>query len=319
MNRTTVILCTYNRCQSLAKALDSLAVQILPDSIEWEVLVVDNNSTDQTHEVCASYSQHHPGRFRYLFEPRQGKSHALNAGIRDARGDVLAFTDDDVTVEPTWLRDLTTALHAGQCVGAGGRTLPDRMFSPPRWLPLQDRYALGPLAVFDPCLAAGEINEPPFGNNMAFRKQAFEKYGFFRTDLGPCPGSEIRSEDTEFGRRLLDGGERLRYEPSAVVYHAIPESRVQKKYFLAWWFDKARADIQESGTETEAKLYVAGIPLYLFRRLAVWTLRWMTSIRPSKRFSAQLKVWIVAGGIVECYQNVARERPPKRPAHSVSS
>lgn len=205
MNRTTVILCTYNRCQSLAKALDSLAVQILPDSIEWEVLVVDNNSTDQTHEVCASYSQHHPGRFRYLFEPRQGKSHALNAGIRDARGDVLAFTDDDVTVEPTWLRDLTTALHAGQCVGAGGRTLPDRMFSPPRWLPLQDRYALGPLAVFDPCLAAGEINEPPFGNNMAFRKQAFEKYGFFRTDLGPCPGSEIRSEDTEFGRRLLDG------------------------------------------------------------------------------------------------------------------
>ena len=71
----------------------------------------------------------------------------------------------------------------------------------------------------------------------------FEKYGGFRTDLGPRPGSEIRSEDTEFGWRLLAAGERLRYEPSAVVYHSVSgESASDKQYFLAWWFDKARAE-----------------------------------------------------------------------------
>src|SRR5215471_7732195 len=99
----TVILCTYNRCKSLAKALASTAALKLPDSIEWEVLVVDNNSRDQTCEVVREFITRYPGRFRYFFEPQPGKSYALNSGIREARGTVLAFIDDDVTVEPSWL------------------------------------------------------------------------------------------------------------------------------------------------------------------------------------------------------------------------
>src|SRR5579863_9995619 len=106
----TIILCTYNRCQRLARALDSVASSTVSDSVKWEVLVVDNNSTDQTREVAEEFSRSHPGHFRYCFEPKQGKSHALNAGIREARGDILAFLDDDVTVGPTWLQDLTAPL-----------------------------------------------------------------------------------------------------------------------------------------------------------------------------------------------------------------
>lgn len=109
----TVILCTYNRCESLAKALESAAALRLPESVEWEVLVVDNNSTDQTREVVEAFCRRHTGRFRYLFERQQGKSYALNAGIREAGGNVLAFTDEDVTVEPPWLKNLTAALHDG--------------------------------------------------------------------------------------------------------------------------------------------------------------------------------------------------------------
>ena len=242
--KITTILCTYNRCQSLAKALDSVAASTVPEPVEWEVLVVDNNSRDQTREVVEDFCRRYPGRFRYMFEPQRGKSHALNAGIREAQGDVLAFTDDDVAVEPTWLQNLTAALCSGEWVGSGGRVLTERNFSLPRWLTLEERYALAPLAMFDLGLDAGPLSEPPFGNNMAFQKKMFNKYGCFRTDLGPQPGSEIRSEDTEFGGRLLAAGERLRYEPSAVVYHSVPENRLQKKYFLAWWFDKARADLR---------------------------------------------------------------------------
>ena len=297
--KISVILCTYNRCQSLAKALESVAAQTLPESVEWEVLVMDNNSCDQTRGVIEDAFRRHPNRFRYLFEPQPGKSYALNAGIREARGDVLAFMDDDVTAEPTWLQNLTAALHNGDWAGAGGRVLPAESFSPPRWLLVEGQYALAPLALFDLGSEACPLAEPPFGTSMAFRKDMFEKYGGFRTDLGPCPGSEVRNEDTEFGRRLLAAGERLLYQPSAVVYHAVTESRIQKKYFLAWWFAKGCADIREFGIQPNTRWCYCGIPLYLFRRLAVWALRWMVAAEPSRRFDRKLKVWGVAGAIVE--------------------
>src|SRR5579862_965324 len=109
--KITVILCTYNRCEILAQALDSIAACVLPESVAWEVLVVDNNSSDQTREVVEEFRQRYPGRFRYILEPRSGKSNALNVGIREAHGDILAFVDDDVTVEPTWLHNLTAELR----------------------------------------------------------------------------------------------------------------------------------------------------------------------------------------------------------------
>jgi glucosyl-dolichyl phosphate glucuronosyltransferase len=313
--KITVILCTFNRCERLPKALDSLACSVLPDLADWEVLVVDNNSSDRTSETIQGFCQRFPGRFRYLFEPRPGKSHALNTGIREAKGDVLAFTDDDVEVEPTWLWNLTNCLENGEWVGAGGRTLPERTFSPPRWLGPEGRYALGPLAMFDLGSEARELTEPPFGNNMTFRKEMVRKYGDFRTELGPQPGSEIRNEDTEFGQRLLSAGERLRYEPSAIVYHAVPANRIRKGYFLAWWFDKGRADIREFGIPNDARWFIAGIPMYFFRRLAMWTVKWMCGGSPSRRFFGQRQVWWIAGTILECF---CQSRAPKRVAAPIA-
>ncbi len=317
----TVIVCTYNRAQSLAKALSSVAESILPAPAQWEVLVIDNNSSDQTPEVAKEFCRRYPGTFRYIFEPQQGKSYALNTGIREARGSVVAFMDDDVTVEPTWLRNLTTPLLHREWAGSGGRILPEHGFVPPRWLPLNHRNVLAPLAVFDLGPDAGELAEAPFGTNMAFQKRLFETYGEFRTDLGPQPGSEIRNEDTEFGNRLLAAGERLRYEPSAVVYHSVPERRIRKKYFLTWFFDKARADVREGVVPQDTKWIVAGIPLYLWRRLAVWGLRWMVAIGSARRFSCQLKTWSVAGAIVECRRqsrDAKKRRREVRPLNPIT-
>ena len=95
----TVILCTYNRCEELAGALQSIALSQVASSVTWEVLVVDNNSTDQTRSIVENFCRQYPGHFRYLFEAQPGKSYALNAGIANASGEVLAFVDDDVTVE----------------------------------------------------------------------------------------------------------------------------------------------------------------------------------------------------------------------------
>jgi glycosyltransferase involved in cell wall biosynthesis len=341
----TVILCTYNRCRELANALNSVAASTLPAGVEWEVLVVDNNS-DQAREVVENFRIRYPGRFRYLLEPRPGKSHALNAGIRASESEVLAFLDDDVTVEPTWLQNLTASLHGEEWAGAGGRIVLEWPSSLPGWLSVEGPFARHVFPGFDQGPEAKELAEPPFGTNMAFRKEVFEKYGGFRTDMGPSPGNQIHSvwgmgptvkaivldfvlkrglasllppprpnEDTEFGRRLIAAGERLRYEPSAVVYHSVPQNRIQKKYFLAWWFDKGRADTREFKIR----------PVRLLFSLTAWTLRWMVAVEPRVRFFRKMVVWDKAGAAVEyCHQMLdgrfaARGWQPPRPPTSIGN
>lgn len=305
----TVILCTYNRCASLTKALDSLAASTLLSSVAWEVLVVDNNSSDRTGEVVEYFRRQYPDRFRYLLEPQPGKSYALNAGIRAAQGDVLAFTDDDVTVEPTWLQSLTAALDGGKCAGVGGRILPPETVSLPHWLALEGPYSMGgSLALFDRGSDPAELTEAPFGANMAFRRAMFEKYGAFRTDLGPPP-SETRGEDTEFCQRLLAAGEPLRYEPSAVVHHAIPRNRLKKEYFLAWWFGHGRAVIRLKGKQPAVwgiSRHYLSIPKGIAGTLLV-TLQWMVALNPQRRFFLKALVWYMTGQIVEIYRQSRRK------------
>jgi glycosyltransferase involved in cell wall biosynthesis len=305
----TVILCTYNRCQGLAKTLDSVAASTLPNSVQWEVLVVDNNSTDGTRELVAEFSRRYPGLFRYIFEPQPGKSFALNTGVRKAHGDVLAFMDDDVTVEPTWLQNLTAPLKWGEWAGTGGRTLLAEAFSPPRWLALGEPGNLGGIlaALFDlgsnPC----ELKEAPYGANMAYRKEMFDKYGLFRTDMGPSPNREIPrpNEDAELGRRLMAAGERLRYEPSAIVYHPVIRDRVRKEYFLDWWFDYGRAQIREKGRRPPVwriPRHYLSIPNMIGRCLSVGVLRWVCTLNPQRRFCHKCWTWATAGQIVETYR-----------------
>jgi glucosyl-dolichyl phosphate glucuronosyltransferase len=300
--KIAVILCTYNRCQSLAKALESVGMSRMPQGLPWEVLVIDNNSSDQTALIVREYQQRFSGIFRYIFEPTPGKSNALNRGIRETDADVLAFMDDDVQVRRDWLYMLTKIFEDPQYVGSGGRILPEVDFRPPAWLETSDRYALAPLAVFDLGEVTGELNEAPFGTNMAYRRELFFRFGHFRCDLGPQPGSEIRSEDTEFGMRLLHGGERLWYEPAAVVYHAVSKQRVKQSYFLGWWYGKGRADVREGMFEGEKRWKLLGIPLVLVRRMMIWSLRGLLSFHRSRRFNCKVKVWWLAGGIRESFE-----------------
>jgi glucosyl-dolichyl phosphate glucuronosyltransferase len=313
--KITVILCTCNRSQSLAKALESIAQSAMPDSVPWNVLVIDNNSVDDTRKAAQDFCSRFPNRFHYLFEPRQGKSYALNTALREADGDLFAFVDDDVVVDAHWLRNLTAPLEDRLWSGVGGRILPERGFTPPLWLDVNAKNALAPLAIFDLGNEAGELHDTPFGANMAFRKEMFVKHGGFRTDLGPRPGNEIKNEDSEFGSRLLTAGERFWYEPAAVVFHSVPAQRMRQRHFRQWWFDKARADIRQYGEAPNTRWYLLGVPLYLFRRLVVWTVRWIWTPHPARRFSARAKVSKAAGAIYECYHrprksNKTRESSP---------
>jgi glycosyltransferase involved in cell wall biosynthesis len=295
----TVIVCTFNRSDLLQTALESIAASEVPTSIAWEILVADNNSNDGTRAAVEEFIRRHPGRFRYVFEPRQGKSNALNSAIAAAKGDVLAFADDDITVHPLWLYGLTTPLLNGPWMGSGGRVLAQWKSVAPAWLDTESWMVAGPLVHFDRGLEAGQLNETPFGTNMAFRKSLFERYDGFRTDLGPGSGNEIRNEDSEFARRLLQAGEPLYYEPSAIVYHPVPENRLTKNYFLAWWFGKGRSEVREWGISSDVRWRISGIPLSFLRRLIRWTVQWMFTLNKKGRFACRICVWKVAGQITE--------------------
>jgi len=102
----------------------------------------------------------------------------------------------------------------------------------------------------------------------------FEKQGGFRSDLGPNPRKGYSTQrGRRVGNRLLAAGEHLWYEPSAIIYHPVARDRLQKEYFLVWGFDKSRADVRAYGPPVVNELRIGGIPVCLFRRLAVWTLR----------------------------------------------
>lgn len=305
----SVIVCTYNRCQLLRAALETIAKSQMSRDVAWEVIVVDNNSNDATRDVVGAAARCFPDRFVYLFEARAGKSYALNTGVQAARGRIVAFVDDDVVVQPTWLHNLTAELHGEQWAGAGGRTLPAQSVSLPDWLTLKGPYGLGGVlaAMFDLGEEPLVLDRPPYGANMAFRKVMFERYGGFRTDLGPSPNREIPrpNEDTEFGRRLMAAGERLRYAANAVVFHPVPSDRIVKQYFLDWWFDYGRASSREVGR----KANVLGIPRYIFSIpkmaltiLVPTALRWMVTFNKPKRFFLQCWMWTTAGQMLEIHR-----------------
>jgi glycosyltransferase involved in cell wall biosynthesis len=309
MTMITVILCTYNRCQTLSAALRSLAASELPSETPWEVLVVDNNSNDQTHQVVTEYIERFPGRFRYLFEPRQGKSFALNAGVFKSQSEVLAFADDDAEVEPTWLWTLTQPLCEKSWSGAGGRIVPVWPKPLPAWLSTADPHTMGPFVAFDAGAEAGPLTRPPYGANMAFRRDMFEKYGGFRIDLGPRPGSEVRREDIEFAERLLTAGEPLWYEPKAVVYHPVSENRLTRKFVLRWWFWYGYSEVMAADKSPQAGWCFAGLPLRLLRRSIRWTLQSLVSIRPWRRFASMRNVSYLLGTLFAIGQRRWRGEP----------
>jgi len=124
------------------KTLESIEDSRLPKGTDWEVLIVDNNSTDTTSAVCQSFLRRNPERYRYLFEKRQGKSFALNAAVENATGEIIAFTDDDVLVGVDWLFALLIALDEYDCVGVAGRIVPVWNSPKPVWFTVDGPHRL---------------------------------------------------------------------------------------------------------------------------------------------------------------------------------
>jgi glycosyltransferase involved in cell wall biosynthesis len=225
----SVCICTYNRSKSLQRTLESFASQLNEDSGQVELLIIDNNCTDDTHEIVETFRESLP--VRRVTESRQGLGHARNRAVTEAQGDVLLFTDDDVRIGAGWLAAYADAIHCFPDAGYfGGRILPDWGSKKPRWvgdepLPLID----GLLVWFDHGTETRpfEATEPPpFGASFAIRRQLSDKIGGFRVDLGTGGTALGRGEETEFMMRARDFGVQGVYVGKALCFHAYDPSRL---------------------------------------------------------------------------------------------
>lgn len=231
----TVAICTYNRSRLLRQTLETIAELEVPQDLSWEVLVVDNNSTDDTQALAAEFAQHLP--LRIVFEAEPGKSNAANAAVQAASGDVIIWTDDDVMVPPDWLVRYHEAFREYPDAGIfGGPIEPHFEGTPPRWLErgfalVDNAYAT--LDLGDVAIPLGH-DAYPYGANMALRRQLHVQEPF-DTNLGPNPKTLVRGEEMVVVRRLLQAGEKGRWVPGARVRHVIPRDRQTIRYLRRYY------------------------------------------------------------------------------------
>lgn len=244
----SIILCTYNRCESLKTVLESISKLQVDRETNWELLVVDNNSTDYTKQLCEEFIGKYPETFRYLFEERQGKTFALNTGIRASRGDIIAFTDDDVTIDERWLSSIKRAFIANPgCKAFGGRVIPAWPNTVPRWIVSDGEFKNTSGAIVEHDFGEQVISYHqdgmyyPCGANMFFSKEIFKQNGNFNESLNHGVKNIPMLEDIEYCKRLLEHHENMLYIPDAIVHHPVGQERLTKKYFRKHAFKSGRA------------------------------------------------------------------------------
>jgi GT2 family glycosyltransferase len=237
--RVSVVVCTRQRGQSLEATVRSLFLQQAPFS--WEVLIVDNGSLDGSLELARRLEMEFKPRLRVVEETTLGLSVARNRGVLVSRGEHIIFLDDDALPADGWLAALDAALDEPGVLGAGGPIDPLISGERPAWL--EDRY-LPYLSAWDRGPEAHDLiyNELPRGTNMAFRREAFERFGEFSRHLGRRGRSLLSCEETEFGLRLERAGARIRYAPAARVQHRIEGERLSEAFLESRFAAQGRSE-----------------------------------------------------------------------------
>jgi len=235
----SVIVCTYNRSKTLNKMIDSFLCQRNLDPLAYELLVVDNNSTDDTRDVVNSYIM--CGNLRYLFIGRQGLSFARNYGVQESKGDILAFLDDDVIVEEGWMTALQSCFLETNAHFVGGRTYLLFEYLPPEWFGPE---FMSDLSMVDFGMDRKYLSncEKLFGVNLSMRKSIFQSAGGFDESLGRRGSELMCGEETDLTRRCLSflPNPIIVYEPKAAVGHVIGSDRITWDYFLRYATGRGR-------------------------------------------------------------------------------
>ena len=275
----SVVVCTYNRAALLTRTVESLFAQ--KTAATFEILAIDNNSSDNTPAVIASLQTKSPITLRYIHEPRQGNAYARNTGVEQAHAPVVAFIDDDVVAADDWVDTIKSVFEGNpQLSFIGGKVLPLWDNDPPSWLTPAN---WAPLALLDYGDEEKEIaGKMPLGlltANIAFRKEVFAGGARFSPSLQRVRDSIGSMEDTEFLMRLTRSGLTGRYLPQLVTWGVIDPARLTKDYHRRWHTGNGHFYAVMNDPEWErSKFTIGGVPGHLYRETARNAAVWLTRV-----------------------------------------
>jgi len=264
--RFSVLICTHNRSALLARALDAVGRQRVRPGCEWEIVVVDNASRDDTARVVEAFGATATVPVRYLSEPRLGHSISLNTGIAACRGEIVASTDDDGCPDPSWIDELQRGFDQYHADWVFGRVVPLWDGRAPAWF--SERFN-GVLALIDygpEPFVVHDLDHPFYGVNHAARRDVLLELGGYREDWGPRGTRGSMGADIDLFERAVAAGKRVVYQPRAVVGHLIPAARRTKQY------QRRRIWVGVENTypflrDTASSLpWLLGLPRYLYRQ-----------------------------------------------------
>ena len=289
----SLVIATYNRAEQLMVTLESVATQRHPAQ-RWECIVVDNNSKDDTRERVEAFATQHPElNIRYCFEQNQGLSYARNRGIEEAKGEIIAFVDDDERIVEEFVSAYVElfASHP-DAMSAGGKIVAEYPTGRPRWM---SKYAEQPIANpmdFGKSIKPFPKGRIPGGGNMAMRRSVFDKIGRFDTSLGRTGKQLIGGKESDLFERIKAAGMACYYVPRAVMYHIIPESKLTIDYFRRLAFNTGLSQ------RRRAELHNRTTSLYV-REIMKWcaTLLLCLVHRPAQSRYLILMRWQISKGV----------------------
>jgi glycosyltransferase involved in cell wall biosynthesis len=310
MNETpeiSVVISTYNRADRVGDALERLLRQ---RGVRYEVIAVDNNSTDGTRQVIESYVARSDGRLQYVFEGQQGVSHGRNTGVAASRAPLIAFTDDDMRMADDWLLKIKQAFDAHpelDCVG--GRVLPLWLAERPTWL-TQRHWS--PIALLDygpePVLLDASRRQVLVTANFAVRRAAFDRVGGFSPLTQRTMNDVCSTEDNELQIRLWRTGVRGMYFPDILGWAQAPPRRLTKDYHRRWHRRHGRCMALMRDEEFEASKAgrLFDIPAHLFRQTAgnigKWAAAWLRHDE-AETFWCETRLWFFVGFVQQRYRD----------------
>lgn len=264
--RISAIICTLNRADYLRKAIKSLVEQTLAKE-NYEILVVDNGSTDNTKQIVVEEFAYVPN-LRYIYEPIMGLSQARNTGLAQSEGDYIAYLDDDAIASPQWLEKIVEVFETVKpqpgCVG--GKIDPIWEAPRPNWL--SDTLMIY-LTTLDYSKTPVNLNDTPCrlpGANISFPKELIKQIGGFQVELGRRGNNLLSSEEFLVQQQLIEQGYSCFYHPEIAVSHHVPTSRLNQNFFISrlYWEGISKAIVQLHGTSpSKLKRLRMSLPLAL--------------------------------------------------------
>jgi glycosyltransferase involved in cell wall biosynthesis len=295
-----VVVPTYNRSNLLRRTIASLIQAPIPAGLDVTILIVDNNSKDDTRLVVKEIQSTTSRTIVYVKEANQGLSHARNGGISAGSSEIIGFIDDDEEIHKDWFTVIAREFADPATQYIGGPCLPNWESPAPKWLPPGYYSAIGLVLPKPRAAFGGTFPGILMGGNAVFRRSIFEIAGRYDTRLGRSGKGLLSDEDAELYRRLCAANLSGMYVPELVIYHYIPSDRLTKRYFRRWCYWRGASQGISDRTLKEPVRYVLGVPLYRIGR-AVRGVASLPQLFLKKEyglaFSAELASWDLIGFI----------------------